>query len=72
MKAGQLELLQKLFNVVYIPNSVYRELTESSTYLEEVQMIRECSFLFVENEKSVFFEKAYGIGYRGKRSDCIG
>lgn len=46
-----------MFNVVYIPNSVYRELMESSTYLEEVQMIRECSFLFeekVENEKAVF------------------
>ena len=29
MKAGQLELLQKLFEVVCIPDAVYRELIET-------------------------------------------
>ena len=56
MKANQLELLQRLFDVVYIPEAVYRELTENENYPEEVRMLEECQFLMVEeveNEKSV-------------------
>lgn len=56
MKAGQLELLQKLFDIVYIPEAVYRELTENKSYLEEARIVQECKFLLiekVENEKSV-------------------
>lgn len=56
MKAGQLELLQKLFGFVCIPKAVYRELTENKTFLEEVKIVQECEFLYVEevdNEKSV-------------------
>jgi predicted nucleic acid-binding protein len=56
MKAGQLEVLQKLFGIVCIPKAVYRELTENETFAEEVIMIRECEFLCreeVSNEKSV-------------------
>ena len=56
MKTGQLELLQKLFGVVYIPKAVYQELTENETFLEEVRIVQECEFLYVEevgNEKSV-------------------
>lgn len=37
MKAGQLELLQKLFGVVYIPVAVYRELTENEVFSQEVK-----------------------------------
>lgn len=32
MKAGQLELLQKLFGVVYFPQAVYRELNSDYWY----------------------------------------
>lgn len=56
MKAGQLELLQRLFGVVYIPGAVYRELTENEAFSEEVKMVEECEFLYVEevdNGKSV-------------------
>ena len=56
MKAGQLELLQKLFGVVCIPEAVYRELTDNEAFYEEVKMIQECEFLYVEevdNRKSV-------------------
>lgn len=56
MKSGQLGLLQKLFNVVYIPNAVYRELTENVTYTEEVRIIQKCQFFLVDevkNQKSV-------------------
>lgn len=56
IKAGQLELLQKLFHVVCIPETVFRELTENKAYLEEAGIVQECKFLHVEkvkNEKSV-------------------
>ncbi len=56
MKAGQLELLQKLFGVVCIPKAVYRELTENETFSEEIRIVQECEFFYVEevdNEKSV-------------------
>lgn len=56
MKAGQLELLQKLFGAVSIPKAVYQESTENETFVEEVRMVQECEFLYLEkvdNEKSV-------------------
>ena len=56
MKAGQLELLRKLFGVVYIPAAVYRELTKNEAFSEEARMVKECEFLYVEkveNGKSV-------------------
>lgn len=53
IKIGQLELLQKLFNVVYIPNAVYRELTENEAYPEEAKIVQECQFLHVKEVKNV-------------------
>lgn len=56
MKAGQLELLRQLFGVVYIPEAVYRELTDNEAFSEEVSMVQECEFLYVQkvdNGKSV-------------------
>lgn len=56
MKAGQLELMRQLFGVVYIPEAVYRELTDNEAFSEEVKMVQECEFLYmqkVDNEKSV-------------------
>lgn len=56
MKAGQLELLQSLFEVVCVPNAVYQELIKNPTFPEEARMVRECQFLRVEeveNEKAV-------------------
>lgn len=37
MKVGQLELLQKLFGVICIPDSVYRELIENEGFPEETR-----------------------------------
>ena len=48
MKAGQLELLRQLFGVVYIPEAVYRELTDNEAFSEEVKMVRECEYLYVQ------------------------
>lgn len=56
MKAGQLELLRQLFGVVYIPEAVYRELTDNEAFSEEVRMVQECKFLYmqkVDNGKPV-------------------
>lgn len=56
MKARQLELLRQLFGVVYIPEAVYRELTDNEAFPEEVRMVQECEFLYmqkVDNGKSV-------------------
>ena len=56
MKAGQLELLRQLFGSVYIPETVYRELTDNEAFSEEVRMVQECEFLYVQkvdNGKSV-------------------
>ena len=56
MKVDRLDLLQQLFDVVYIPMAVYRELTENEAYPREAKRVQECDFLCVEkveNEKSV-------------------
>lgn len=56
MKAGQLKLLQQLFGAVYIPEAVYRELIDAEAFSEEIRMVQECEFLYVQkvdNGKSV-------------------
>lgn len=56
MKADRLKLLRKLFDVVCVPDAVYRELTENERYPDEARKIRECGFIRVEkveNKKSV-------------------
>ncbi len=56
LKAGQLELLQKLYRIVLIPTAVYRELTENTKYIKEAEKIKEADFLrtiAVKNIKSV-------------------
>ena len=56
LKAGQLELLRKLYKTVLIPQAVYRELTENPSYVKEAGSIKETDYLSVrqvENVKSV-------------------
>ncbi len=56
MKANQLELLEKLYGNVLIPEAVYRELTENPVYAEEANIIKTLKFLKmvpVKNTKSV-------------------
>ena len=45
MKLQRLDLLEKLFDTVIVPNAVYEELVSNSNYLTEVQMVVECPFL---------------------------
>ena len=56
LKAGQLELLQKLYKTILVPQAVYRELTENPAYINEADIVRNAEFLLVtavENIKSV-------------------
>lgn len=56
LKAGQLELLKKLFDEVFIPEAVYRELVENRKFQNEAEKIKKCPFIKVdqvENIKSV-------------------
>lgn len=56
LKADQLELLEKLYKTVLVPQAVYRELTENPIYTEEAEIIKTLDFLSVvavENTKSV-------------------
>lgn len=56
LKANQLGLLHELYGTVFVPEAVYRELTENPTYKKEAEMVRSQDFLSVmsvENIKSV-------------------
>lgn len=56
MKLQRLDLLEKLFGSVIIPNAVYEELISNSMYLAEAQMIAHCPFLKrfeVSNRQSI-------------------
>lgn len=56
LKANCLELLEKLYGKVLVPEAVYRELTENTVFAQEAETIKTISFLAVvavENVKSV-------------------
>ncbi len=73
MKAGQLELLRKLFGIVCVPKAVYRELTENENFSEEAKIVRDCEFICVEevlNEKSVIILRNF-TGLDAGESEAI-
>ena len=45
MKAGQLELLQKLYQEILIPEAVYQELTSNRRYENETAVIQGCDYI---------------------------
>ncbi len=56
MKAGQLNLLEKMFGSVVIPKAVYDELTVNKNFEKEIESFKRCTFVKVEavaNESSV-------------------
>lgn len=65
LKAEQLDLLQKLFQEVIIPKAVYNELISNTKFQNEAQIIKECSYIFVEeviDVKSVnIFRRVTGL-----------
>lgn len=53
LKAGRLELLEKLYQTVVVPEAVYDELTNNIAYKEEKEVIEKCSFICVEKIHNV-------------------
>lgn len=47
MKASHLELLQKLFGKILLPQAVFDELTSNVKFQEEAKIIKSCEFLQV-------------------------
>lgn len=65
LKAEQLDLLEKLFHEVIIPKAVYNELISNVKFRNEAQIIKNCSYIFVEeviDTKSVnIFRRVTGL-----------
>ena len=49
LKAGRLDLLEKMFGKVVIPNAVFSELTENESFSDEAEIVKTCPFLEVES-----------------------
>ena len=58
MKINRLYLLEELFQKVWIPKSVYKELTENDSFPEEAEQIRRSGFIYVaEAENRILVNK---------------
>lgn len=44
LKVNRLDLLEKLFGEVLIPNAVYEELTSDSRFIAEATIVKEASY----------------------------
>lgn len=53
LKAGRLDLLQKLYESVIIPEAVYNELTINPLFKDERDKIARCPFLKVEKAENL-------------------
>ncbi len=53
LKAGQLGLLEKMYQTIVIPEAVYNELTGNNSYETEWKAIESCPFLSVEKVDNV-------------------
>lgn len=65
MKAEQLDVLQKLFREVLIPETVYQELTTSEDFQEEAALIKKSAYIrtvSVDDQKAVsLLQRATGL-----------
>jgi uncharacterized protein len=57
LKIGMPELLKILFGEIIIPQAVYNELVVNNSMAEEIERIKECSFLKVQKVENVFAVK---------------
>lgn len=84
LKAERLELLQRLYQTVLIPESVYQELIVNAAFEKEKEIIENCSFLKVEkvNDRQAvdYLRKSAGLDvgesealilYKEKRADLL-
>lgn len=51
-KIGQIGILNKMYNSVHIPYTVFEELTRNTEYPEEAEYFRNCPFLEVHSDLS--------------------
>ena len=74
MKANRLEILNKLFGDVFVPNAVFHELTDNERFTEEAALIRHSNFIKivnVNNEEAVsLLQKIAGLD-RGESEAII-
>lgn len=65
MKASRLDVLQKMFGDILIPEAVFEELTTNDSFQEEAEQIRSCAFIrrvSVDEQKSVaILRRATGL-----------
>lgn len=65
MKISQLELLEKYFGEIQIPNAVYKELTTNSRFESEAEKLKEASFIHVieieDDEAVTILQKVTGL-----------
>lgn len=52
VKIKRLDLLEKLFGKVFIPDAVFKELTTNKTFKQEAEVVKESLFLKVEPIKN--------------------
>ena len=48
LKIGHIDLLEKLFGIVYVPQAVYRELTIDERFSDEAEQIDKSTFVIVK------------------------
>ena len=51
-KIGQIGILNKMYNSVHIPYTVFEELTRNTEYPEEAEYFRNCPFLEIHSDLS--------------------
>lgn len=65
MKASRLDVLQKMFGEILIPETVFEELTTNDCFQEEAEQIRNCAFIrrvSVDEQKTVaILRRATGL-----------
>lgn len=65
MKASRLDVLQKMFGEILIPEAVFKELTTNDCFQEEAEQIRNCAFIrrvSVDEQKTVaILRRATGL-----------
>ncbi len=49
IKAGQLELLKRLFGEIVIPEAVFTELVSNSVFADEAETVRTCPYIQVKD-----------------------
>lgn len=56
IKINRIDLLEQLFQEVFIPDAVYKELTTNILFSNEAEIVKKCSFLktlSIQNQKSL-------------------